>query len=228
MKHRMRHATLATALTLLSSTAFAYEAGDWVIRGGLTNVAPQEESGKVYTDFGGLGTTGLEVGVNNDTQLGLNLVYFYSPRWAVELLAATPFSHDLTLENDTAPLLGNGALADAKQLPPTLSLLYYFNDPDAAFQPYAGVGINYTVFFEEGFTDSRETQGFSDLNLEDSWGLAAQLGFDYALNDHWLINGSVRYLDIDTTATFKLGGADSHVDVEVDPIVSSLMIGYRF
>ena len=106
------------------------------MRGGLTNVAPKEDSGKVYTDFGSLGTTALEVGAGNDTQLGLNLVYFYNSHLAVELLAATPFSHDLDLEKDNLSL-GKGALGKTKQLPPTLSVLHFFGAADAVFQPYA-------------------------------------------------------------------------------------------
>ncbi|WP_207061853.1 OmpW family protein [Motiliproteus sp. SC1-56] len=219
---------LAATLSALPVATYAYEAGDWVVRAGATHVAPNDDSGKVFTDFGALGKTGLEVSVEDDTQLGLNLVYFVRPHWAVELLAATPFNHDVNLEKDTAPLLGNGALGDVKHLPPTLSALYYFNDSSARFQPYVGVGINYTTFFEEEFDASRKAQGFSDLELEDSWGLAAQVGFDYQLNERWSVNGSVRYLDIDTTAEFKLGGEASKVDVDIDPFVSSLMLGYRF
>jgi len=228
MKTLICCAVATATLGMLSTPASAFEAGDLVVRGGLTQVAPNDESGGVYTDFGGLGATPLQVGVGNDTQLGLNLVYFYNAHVAVELLAATPFKHDLTLENDQAPLLGNGALGETKQLPPTLSLLYYFNGAEAAFQPYAGVGINYTVFFEDNFNAQRESQGFSDLQLDNSFGLAAQVGFDYLLDQHWMVNASVRYIDIDTTANFNLGGQRSYVDVQVDPIVSSLMIGYRF
>jgi len=228
MKTLISCVVASAALGLVSAPVSAYEAGDIVIRGGLTQVAPNEESGGVYTDFGGLGSTALKVGVESNTQLGLNLVYFVSPHLAVELLAATPFKHDLTLENDQAPLLGNGALGETKQLPPTLSVLYYFNGAAAAFRPYAGVGLNYTLFFEDNFTTHREGQGFSDLQLDNSFGLAAQVGFDYQLDQHWLVNASVRYIDIDTTANFKLGGERSYVDVAVDPIVSSLMIGYKF
>lgn len=227
MKTLICCAVTAASLALTTSQAMAYEAGDILVRGGLTHVAPNDDSDGVYTDFGGLGSTPLEAGVGNDTQLGLNLVYFVTPRVAVELLAATPFKHDLTLHKDVTGL-GNGALGETKHLPPTLSVLYYFNSPESALQPYAGVGVNYTVFFEDHFTSHRRGQGFSDLQLDNSFGLAAQVGFDYQLDEHWMVNGSVRYIDIDTTANFKLGGADSHVDVSVDPIVSSLMLGYKF
>ena len=227
MKKVMLCGAVAAALSFTSTATMAFEAGDLVLRAGITNVSPDEESGKVYTDFSGLGETVLEASVDSDTQLGLNLVYFYDQHWAVEVLAATPFAHDLDLQNDNLGL-GNGPLADAKQLPPTVSVLYYLNDAKQSFQPYVGVGINYTTFFDEEFTADRKSQGFSDLELDDSWGLSAQVGFDYQLNERWLVNASVRYIDIDTTANFNLGGEKSYVDVDIDPIVSSLMIGYRF
>ncbi|MFT6916391.1 MAG: outer membrane protein [Motiliproteus sp.] len=222
MKTLIFTAIAGAALGLASTTVAAFETGDIVVRGGLTNVAPQDDSGKVHV--GGTATP-YEVSVDNDTQLGLNLVYFYTPRVAVELLAATPFSHDMALENAGAL---NGPLGESKQLPPTLSVLYYFGATDAALQPYAGVGVNYTAFFDEKFTAESEANGFSDLELDNSFGLAVQAGFDYQLDKHWMINGSVRYIDIDTTANFKTGGTSSHVDVDIDPIVSSLMVGYRF
>ncbi len=137
-------------------------------------------------------------------------------------LAATPFQHDIGLSNGTD-------FAEVKHLPPTVSALYYFNESQAAFQPYVGVGVNYTTFFEEDLTsEAVSSLSASSLKLDDSWGLAVQTGFDYQLDEHWMVNASLRYVDIDTTAKFKLGGTDSHVDVDIDPWVTSLMIGYRF
>lgn len=209
---------LALAATLITLPAMAYDAGDMLFRIGVTNVSTNG-SGDVFS--GGSDTT-LDASASDDTQLGLNFVYFLDSNIAIELLAASPFDHDITLSN------GN-SFASVKQLPPTLSVLYFFNDSQAKFQPYAGVGINYTTFFEEDLTTySTGTLNATDLSLDDSWGLAAQVGFDYAIDDNWFVNASIRYIDIDTTANFKLSGTDSHVNVDIDPVVSSLMFGYRF
>ena len=56
--------------------------------------------------------------------------------WAVELLAAYPFEHDIYLVD--GPEVGS-----TKHLPPTVSLQYHFM-PDSTFQPYLGAGVNYT------------------------------------------------------------------------------------
>ena len=107
-------------------------------------VQPNDDSGKVTVDA--LGTTDME-GVNFNTQLGLNFQYMLTDEWAIELLAATPFSHDIDLEQSQLNL-GDGKLGETKHLPPTLSAIYYLNT-EGAFQPYVGLGINKTMFEDD-------------------------------------------------------------------------------
>jgi outer membrane protein len=204
MKKLMLSMAVTSVLLSAVNPAFAFEQGDWVIRAGLTKTAPDDSSSNVNVGAADLG-----------------VVYFYSPQLAIEVLAATPFSHDIGLNTV-------GALGNTKHLPPTVSANYYFVDPSAKFQPYVGAGINYTVFFDEKFTRANTDAGFSHLDLDSSFGLAAQVGFDYMLDDKWLINGSVRWIDIDTEASFDLNGSAGSVDVEIDPFIYSITAGYRF
>jgi outer membrane protein len=215
------------ASALVASHSWAYEAGDIILRGGLTTVAPNDNSSTVGVV--GVGDVGMGAEVNNSTQLGLNFVYMFDKHYALEVLAATPFSHNIKLikTSDNALGLGDGELAKAKQLPPTVSVLYYF-DTSGDYQPYVGAGLNYTVFFNEKFTSDRQTQSFSHLNLDNSLGLAVQVGVDYQLQDNWLVNASVRYIDINTEANFEVLGTTGKVKVDIDPWVYSLMLGYKF
>jgi len=65
--------------------------------------------------------------------------------------------------------------------------------------------------------------------LKDSWGLAAQLGADYRIDDNWSVNAAVWYVDIDTEAKFKdTAGNKYKVDVELDPMVYMVGIAYKF
>lgn len=148
----------------------------------------------------------------------------------LELLAATPFQHTVGVKG-LGPGL-DGKLADIKQLPPTLSLQYYPMAPSSKFQPYAGVGINYTMFFDEDLSSNRKAQGFSNMKLKDSVGIAGQLGMDYMLTDNLLVNAAVWYVDIDTKASIDgpsaLGVGKTKVDVDVDPWVYMVGIGYKF
>jgi outer membrane protein len=232
----MKKSILAIALlSSLSSMAFANQAGDILVRGGYTTVNP--DSGKAAILLGGSDATGASISVDDNAQLGLNFVYFFDSNWAIELLAATPFTHDVTLNDPTAALGGalgvpaglDGAkLAEVTHLPPTLSALYYF-DTGSAFKPYVGVGLNYTIFFDESFESAPKSLGLSNLELDGSFGYSVQVGADYDLGDNWSVNVSARYIDISTDATFDVAGDSiGEAKVDVDPMVYSLMLGYKF
>jgi outer membrane protein len=217
------------ALTIFSSisiTAFANQSGDILIRGGATSVNPDSVKSAVL--LAGNDST-MSLSVDDNTQLGLNFVYFFDSNWAVELLAATPFTHDVTIHDPNAVLGVDGAkLAEVTQLPPTLSALYYI-DTGTAFKPYLGVGINYTHFFKEEFEAAPKSLGLSNLQLDGSFGFAVQVGADYEIDKNWSVNISARYIDISSDATFDVAGDNiGKATVDVDPIVYSVMLGYKF
>ena len=208
--------SIALVSALSAPVVSAYDAGDFVVRGGATLIDPEASSSVVESD--GVDVLGARVSVENNTQLGLTLAYMYTNRLGVELLAATPFKHDV---------VGRGALpgvavAEVEHLPPTLSVIYYLTE-GSAFQPYVGAGVNYTLFFSE------ESRIGGSAELENSFGLSFQVGADYQLNDNWHLNASVRWIDIDTDATLRntaLGRVEASVDI--DPFVYSVMLGYHF
>jgi outer membrane protein len=220
MKTSVINGLILSALTL-SPLALANQAGDFVVRGGATMVEPASNKANVFLDGA---DSGLDVSADGDTQLGVNFVYFYDKNWAIELLASTPFSHDIKLHADGA----NTTLGKISHLPPTLSALYYF-DTNSAFKPYVGAGINYTIFFDEKFSSTYKEAGFSDLDLDGSFGLSVQFGADYQLDKNWSLNASARYIDINADTSFKVGGSvNGSAEVEIDPMVYSLMLAYKF
>ncbi|GEK71480.1 MULTISPECIES: OmpW/AlkL family protein [Halomonas] len=194
---------VATGLAA-SSQVLAYGAGDIYTRVGVAKVAPKSDNGDLAS-----GT--YEVDVQDDNGFAFTLGYRFTDKLGMELLAAEPFEHDIQL---------NGAnLASTKHLPPTLTLQYYpLGGTQARVQPYAGVGVNYTHFSDEHIDGG-------DLELEDSWGAAAQLGVDLLIDEHWALNAAAWYLDIDTDA--ELGGTDIG-NVEIDPLVVMGGISFRF
>jgi len=219
----------ALALALAAPFAQAFEAGDIIVRAGAITVDPHENSSGVKVDASGADLGGGAT-LDSDTQLGLNFAYMLTEKVGIELLAATPFSHSVGVKGSPAgnPTL-NGKLGDIKHLPPTLSLIYYPMDSKSAFQPYVGAGINYTWFFDESTSSSAEGKGFDGLSLDNSWGLAAQLGMDYMLTENVMFNAQVRYIDIDTTGYTNLDGVGRlKVDVDVDPFVYMVGLGYKF
>ncbi|MFJ4144971.1 OmpW family protein [Pseudomonas sp. NPDC089734] len=226
-KYLLRASLLALAIAA-PTAAQAYEAGDFIVRAGVAHVDPHEDSGELKLD--GTKAPGTKASVDGENQLGLTFAYMLTSHVGIELLAATPFSHTVSVSGLGAGL--DGKLADIKQLPPTLSLQYYPMEPSSKFQPYAGIGINYTTFFDTDLTSNRKDQGFSNLKLKDSVGLAGQLGVDYLITDNILLNASVWYVDIDTEATVDgpsgLSVGKTKVNVDIDPWVYMVGVGYKF
>ena len=215
-------------LAIAAPIAQAHQAGDIIVRAGAVTVDPHEDSGNI--DHAVLGkVAGSGATLNSDTQLGLNFAYMVTDHFGIELLAATPFSHDVGVKGMPGAFAGlNGKLGSLKHLPPTLSAVYYPLDKSSTFQPYVGVGINYTWFFDTELSSEAEGKGFSGLDMKDSWGLAGQIGMDYMLTDSLMLNAQVRYIDIDTTGTTHLNGDKVKVDVDVDPFVYMVGLGYKF
>jgi outer membrane protein len=216
------------ALALSAPLVHAHEAGDIIVRAGAATVAPNEDSGNLKLD--GAKVSGTKATLDSDTQLGLAVAYMITNHIGIELLAATPFNHTVAVKG-LGPAL-DGKLGDIKQLPPTLSLQYYPMETTSKFQPYAGIGLNYTMFFNEDLDSTRKSEGFSNLKLKDSFGLAGQVGMDYMLTDRMMLNASVWYIDIDTKATMDgptaLGVGRTKVNVDVDPWVYMVGVGYKF
>lgn len=209
------------AAALAAPLAQAHQAGDIIVRAGAITVDPREDSGNVK--IGGVGQAGTGATLDSDTQLGLNFAYMLTDKVGIELLAATPFSHNVGTKG-----LNGLKLGELKHLPPTLSVVYYPLDSKSAFKPYVGAGINYTWFFDDELSSEAEAAGFSGLDMKDSWGLAFQVGADYMLTDNLMINAQVRYIDIDTTGTTHAGATKVKVDVDVDPMVYMVGLGYKF
>lgn len=201
------------ALTCLSGEALAHQQGEFFMRAGSATVRPTEGSDNV------LGMGGFSV--SNNTQLGLTFDYMVTDNIGIELLAATPFRHRVGL----GP---TGDLVTVRQLPPTLMAQWYFGDAKSKVRPYIGAGINYTTFFDADFNQTGKDAGLSDLSVKDSWGAAGQVGLDYMVNDNWLLNMSVWYMDIDTEVKFKAGGEEQNIKTRIDPWVFMFSAGYRF
>lgn len=84
----------ASALALaLAAPSPRLSAGDIIVRAGAVTVDPREDSGNLK--FDGASAGGTSATLNSDTQLGLNFAYMVTDKVGIELLAATPFSHEV-------------------------------------------------------------------------------------------------------------------------------------
>ncbi|HDR1001313.1 OmpW family outer membrane protein [Pasteurella multocida] len=197
---------LGVMAALVAGSAVAHQAGSVIVRGGPILVVPNASTNH----------DGFKFDVNSNAQLGLTATYMATDNLGVELLAATPFSHEITL--------GNTLVGKTKHLPPSLYAQYYFLDKDAKARPYVGAGVNYTTFFSE----KAVLNGVTDLKLKDSWGPAFNAGVDIQVADNLFLNTAIWYAKIKSKATFKVGGEEHKVNVKLDPTVFFVGLGYRF
>jgi outer membrane protein len=198
----IRLVTAAILLAVgLAPSAQAQDAGEWTVRAGFHSIEPKSSNHAL-------------VGVEAAIGLTFSAAYMFTPNWSVELLGGLPFLHDITLN-------GGGAVGETELLPPALSAQYHFN-PHGHVRPYVGAGLNYTLFSGERTWGA--LQG-TKLELDSSFGAAAQFGIDIDVISGWFINLDARWFDIDTDA--KLDGVALGT-IEIDPYAFGLTLGRRF
>ena len=176
------------------------------------------------------GTTTTTVDVDDGTSLTLTGLYMFNPNWGFEILASYPFNHDIqaTITDSGSTVVPKTKIAETDHLPPTFSMQYHFM-PDGTLQPYVGAGLNYTTFFSTDVTEALIGLGITDIDLDDSFGLALQLGADWMLNDRWLLNFDLRWIDIESDLTVSDGSTSAEFGtVKIDPWVYAINLGYRF
>lgn len=194
---------LAAVLALAATPALAQSAGTWTVGIGVHNVAPKSDNGTLTaTPLGNL-----EMDVGSNVRPTITGEYFLKDNLGVEVLAALPFQHDISV-------VGVGKVGSTKHLPPTVSLQYHFGQ--GKVKPFVGIGVNYTTFFS---TKAEGAIAGTNLDLSDSWGLAAHLGVDFKVGDKGAIRIDYRKIDIDTKV--KLNGANlgTRNTVNIDPSV---------
>lgn len=149
--------------------------------------------------------------------------YFFSEHWAAELILTYPQEHDLEFAG-----VGIGSV---KHLPPTLTLQYHFL-PAGTVRPYVGAGLNYTRFSDVKINGLPAVGVDSPIDVDrSSWGVAGQLGVDIQVAANWFLNLDAKYVRIEAQDVRITGGvlAGTKVtDLDVDPWLLSVGIGYRF
>ncbi|HAX09580.1 MAG TPA: outer membrane protein OmpW [Marinobacter hydrocarbonoclasticus] len=237
MSRGFKLSVLAAAVMAVAPAAQAFEAGDFVLRAGAVHVAPDDSSDSITVGGAPLLGAGVDskVSVDTNTQLGLRATYMVTNHLGLGVLGATPFKHNI---NGGGDLPGDLKLGETKHLPPTLTLQYFPMASSSAFQPYAGVGVNYTVFFEEKTSsnlDAALNVASSELELDDSVGVAVEVGMDYMLSENFGLNAAIWWADINTDARVDVFDANGtklaetdEFEVEIDPMVYMVGFTYKF
>jgi len=226
--HTHLPALLMVAATQVMTPSVAV-AGDspFSLNVGAIHVAPTG----AYSDINELADHQLNVG--EDTQLGITLDYRINQQWGLELIAATPFEHDI----DGQGSLSGALLGSTKHLPPTLLAQYFIPTSNPNIEPFVGLGVNITAFFEEApsqaLIDYAQANlsgaNVEEIQLDDCFGIAAQVGLNLKLNDQWGAHLMASWIDIESEAEVIADGAVAlTADVEIDPTVLFVAVKYQF
>ena len=164
----------------------------------------------------------------------IDISYFFTPNIALELiLGSTP--HKVTGQN----ALNGLQIGQTWLLPPTLTLQYHFTN-FGAFKPYIGAGPNYTVFYNTSGANIPAVTPLvgapitvTNLGIKNTFGVAAQVGFDYFVTKNVGLNFDVKKLWLRPDwhgAVSIAGGAPlpSYGKVELDPWLVGGGVFYKF
>ncbi|MGV8936459.1 MAG: OmpW/AlkL family protein [Allorhizobium sp.] len=174
--------------------------------------------GVITNDHGSVdGVAGSDLSYSDTVIPELDITYFFSDNIAAELVLGTT----------KASIFGEGSIAGLGEvgktwlLPPTLTLQYHFTD-FGAFKPYVGAGVNYTMFYSQSATNA------AALDVENSFGGALQVGFDYMVDEHWGFNFDVKKLFLRPDFTVNVGGNELSGTAKLDPWLIGAGVTYRF
>ncbi|MDD0816172.1 outer membrane beta-barrel protein [Curvibacter sp. HBC28] len=229
-------AALTLALAGLHTQAQA-QSQDYTVRVGYSNIAPHSSASDATGPFLFKPNSGISLEVKNESTLFFSVARKIDDRFEVELALGLPPTHDVTAKLNPSIVPGyvvsayqGQTIARIRQLAPTVFLNYSFGDSSSALRPFVGLGLNYTRFDERRSTPTGNSLngGPTDIQLSDSWGLAAQVGLDYRINDKWSIHGSVATARVKTKLTATTAGAARVMDINFHPVVLTVAAGYRF
>ena len=198
------------ALLLLCAVSLN-AASPWSVRLRATYLQTVDES-DAFTALG-INFAADAVSVSDRLIPEIDIDYAFTDTLSAELVLTIPQKHSVSLA-------GVGKLGTFKHLPPTL-LLQYRALPGAAIRPYVGLGVNFTLIWD----DKLSVAGVP-LGLEgNSTGLAVQAGVDWTINERWLFNLDVKNANI--RSAVSAGGARL-TEARLDPWLYAAGVRYQF
>ncbi len=200
----------------------AASSGSWMVRLLASGVITDENVHSVVT--GGAAIAGADADVSEQFIPAATISYFFTDNVAVELFCCLS-THDI---KGAGTLSGVGDLADTWIFPPIVTLQYHFTGL-GGLKPYVGAGVNYTIFFDEQVGDGAATAlGATNVKIDDAWSWALQAGVDIAISDNLSLNFDVKKVWLNTDVTWTTPTGPIVADVDLDPWIVSVGLGYRF
>lgn len=197
------------ALGLAAPLAAQSGNGPWMVRIRALSLTPADQSDAIPS----LNVPADAITVSSKVFPEIDIVRFFGPHFAAELVLTYPQEHDVELSGTK--------IGTFKHLPPTLLAQYHLL-PEGRVRPYVGAGVNLTLISDVDLN----VPGVGALDLEDSSvGWAVQAGADVALQEGFFLNADVKKVAIGSDV---LAGSSAVSAVKVDPWLISVGLGLRF
>ena len=222
-----------------AALALGASGGAWAqattLKLGLVHIDPGSSASAVSGPLTPVNALSLEV--LNKSTLFFSAAREIDDRWEAELALGVPPTHDVAVVIlNPAAVPGsvaaqNGAIgAKVRQVAPTLFMNYRFGEKTSQFRPFVGVGVNYTVFDKADSTavNNAINGGATSLKLNDSIGLALQLGVTAKLGGPWSVTGVWSTAQVKTKLTSNTLGIVRTADIKFRPSVVTVAVGYSF
>jgi outer membrane protein len=167
------------------------------------------------------GTSDAKLDVNSNVIPEIDFSYYLTDNIAAELILALGTRHDVKIKPITSS--NNADLGSINILPPTLTIQWHFN-PDESFDPYLGVGATYARVMDNRL-DLCCTNNLPIHVERNNFGPTIQAGFDFNIDDTYLLNVDVKrsWIKADVTT-----GDDLIDELDINPWIVSVGVGMRF
>lgn len=225
------------------------------VSAGWLHIMPQGEKQGVYGKNNLTGTNvsdphaGFEI---DDSDTGAVLFdYFVNDNVSLELVAGVPPKMEIsgkgTILGGAVDLSKVGKVGEVDAYTPVVLGKYQFGTAESRFRPFVGAGIMY-AHFDDFKLDSSVNPALNsalgagklgltatNVEIDDAVAPVATLGADYNFNKDWFATASVTYAHLKTKATLDINSSTlqknavkGETDIEINPIVTYLGVGYRF
>lgn len=235
--------SLACALVVAASGAFAQKAGDNIVSLGLASINPDAKLGTVTSTSTSAASAAAFTAslkdatahVGSQTTVSFSWLHMYSDNIGAELGLGIPaeFTQDLNTPNGTVKT--HPGAAKLKILTPAVLAKYFFGTSNDQWRPYLGLGLTHVTFNDVKTNAADATVqalAATSASFKSAWAPVYSAGVVYNIDDKWSVVGSVAYLPIKTTATFVGPGLGVPVtstgDVKLNTTDYVVRVGYRF
>ena len=125
----------------------------------------------------------------------------------------------------------NGVVvASARWIAPTLLLEYRLLNENSPWQPFIGVGVNYSVFYDRSTTAAGNAAfgGPTRLSLTSSVGPAATIGVGYHMSGPWHVYTSYSIAQVKSDLSANTAGVVRTTNISFAPQTLIFSLGYSF